>query len=472
MKKLFKYLLLAGICLSNINAETHQNKTFLMPRPIGVNLAMELTTFHDPIFTHKTNKLKSHIQMVPFYQAAIKGENVGKYFGIGNGKNSFIVGDLTDAGVEIDSQYFIHDQGYEFVPGKIVLNPKQQAFGARIDYFQFLKHPLKNTFFKISFPFVCVQNDLHFKDADPGKDVKGNYLTTFFTGKEINQPDAGNKQLSLTKAKLGGRRSVTGIADVDISVGYRLVERKDKHCYIHIGLTAPTGKRANGEYPFEPIYGNGKHVALGWGIDASVKLWEKEKHTGKVIFALNHRYLFDGTEKRTISVKQSDYPFAHYYLAGRTDLGNNSTGIYPAANILTQDLTVRPGNQVDSIAMLSFKFKRFLLDIGYNLFFKESESISLKNWENNKHAIVIPGYDVDGPLNANNILINLNVENLDIGGASTPSQLTHKVFGGLGFGFNISKYPSKLAAGASYEFATANHELEGYAFWGKFIISF
>lgn len=475
MKKIFKYLLLAGICTLNLSAETHQDKTFLMSRPVGVNLAMELATFHDHIFTHKTNTRKSHIQVSPFYQAAIKGEDVGIYFGIGNGKNCFTAGDPTEETNidKIDSRYFIHDQGQDFSKGIITINPKQQVFGTRIDYFQFLEHPFKNTFLKISIPVAWIQNDLHFNASEQKADSDGNYLYDFFSGGEIKQlNDTGNKQQALNKLKMGGRRSAAGVADIDFSLGYRLVERKDKHCYIHVGVTAPTGTRADGEYLFEPVYGNGKHVALGWGIDASVKLWEREHHTGKVIFALNHRYLFDGTEKRTIPVKQDNYPYAHYYLTGRKDLTDNSDGIFPAANVLTQDVTVRPGNQIDSIAALSFNFTRFLFDIGYNLFFKEGEHITLKNWDDDKYAIVIDSYDVTQPIKTDDILINLDKENLNPGGAATPSQLTHKIFGGLGYKFNISKFPSNLALGASYEFATANHELEGYAFWGKFIISF
>ncbi len=476
MKKILKFFLLSIFAVSTAYCETHQARTFLMPRPHGVNLAMELATFHDHIFLHKTNKFNSHVQVTPFYQAAIKGEDVGKYFGIGNGRNYFNVGNPATAGTEVENIYLIHK--YDAPPGvaaastlagTTVFNPKQEAFGVRLDYFQFMKHPLKNTFLKISIPIVYVENDMHFKVDDSVADANSNYLHNFFRGDNITQADAQNTQSALTHAKIGGRRSSAGVADVDIAIGYRLVEKENKHLYIHAGLTAPTGTRVTGEWLFEPVYGNGRHVALGWGIDGSIRLWKKERHWGRLIVALNHRYLFDGTEKRTIPLKSQFFPFAHYYLA----FEKNKAGLLPAANILTQDFTVRPGNQIDSMIALSFKTKRFLVDLGYNLFFKEGESLTLKNWVDETYAIAFTTrHSGTIQANTNDSVIKMNLSNLDIGGAATPSQLTHKAFGAIGYKFNIDRYPSSIAFGGSYEFATANHELEGYAFWGKFGISF
>ena len=228
--------------------------------------------------------------------------------------------------------------------GTIIFNPKQESFGVRLDYFQFMKHPLKNSFLKISVPIVYVENDMHFKIDESIADGQGNYLHNFFRGDTIKQNAAENKQNPLTHAKIGGRRSAAGIADIDISMGYRLIEKENKHLYIHLGITIPTGTKPTGEWLFEPVYGNGGHVALGCGIDGSIRLWNREKHCGRLIFALNHRYLFDGTEKRTIPIKSQAYPFAHYYLSQKYNIPNNDDGtpLFPAANILTQNLTVRP----------------------------------------------------------------------------------------------------------------------------------
>lgn len=486
IKKIIKFLPILALCISTISA--HSKKTFLLPRPQGVNLAMELSTWHDHVFTHATNHKNTHIQTTIFGQGSVRGSETGEYFGIGNGKSSFIVGtpsvvvdNITyGANTEIGNIYLIHKSDFNIadpssfssLAGKVHLNPKQEAYGIRLDWYQFLNHPFKNLFFKVSLPVVYVENDLHLKVDESVDDIDGNTLTEFFKGKTITPYNNESAQDKLEHAKMGGRKSAFGLADADICLGYRLLEKEKKHCNIYVALTAPTGNRVHGEYLFEPVYGNGRHVALGWGIDASAQLWKKERHSGRVIFALNHRYLFDGTERRTIPIKSNQYPFAHYYLAGRIDQINEP--LFPAANILTRKMTVRPGNQLDSILALAFKSKRFLVDLGYNLFYKEAESLRLKHkWQDDQYAIASPDYSEDLNFNDARILFNINKSNLHLDGAATPSQVTHKAFGSLGYKFDIDKkYPTSLSAGASYEFAGSNSALEGYDFWGKFAISF
>ena len=106
-KTLKSFLIAAAIC-GTMSAATHSKRTFLMPRPQGNNLAMELSLYHDYIFD-VNNKFKNTIQATPFYQAGIKGEKVGKYFGIGNGKNNFKIGHAGGTGVEVTNRYFVHN---------------------------------------------------------------------------------------------------------------------------------------------------------------------------------------------------------------------------------------------------------------------------------------------------------------------------------------------------------------------------
>jgi hypothetical protein len=489
IKKIIRLLPIFALTASAAYAHTGDSKTFLLPRPQGVNLAMELSTWHDHIFTHAINKKNSHIQTTLFAQGAVRGEETGRYFGIGNGKNSFHIGtpptvwqDIPyGTNTDVGNIYLVHKDNYNFgdpdtfstLAGTVALNPKQETYGLRLDWYQFLNHPFKKLFFKVSLPFVYVENDIHFRVQNSVPDSVNNTIHAFFSGEKITPYDADSAQTPLKHLKFAGRKTALGLADADICLGYRLVEKEKKHCNLYIALTAPTGNRAKSEYLFEPIYGNGRHVALGWGIDASAQLWKKERHSGRIIFALNQRYLFDGTEKRTIPLKESYYPFSHYYLAGK--VGQENKPLFPAANVLTQDVGVRPGNQIDSILALAFKSKRFLVDLGYNLFYKEAEAVKFKHhWTDDKYAVATADYEeIDTELTGDYILFPLNKSNLNINGAATPSQVTHKAFGSLGYKFMLdNKYPTSLSAGASYEFAESNHALEGYAFWGKFIISF
>ena len=475
--KLLGALLLFTI---SISAGTHSKKTFLMPRSSGVNIAMEKAHWHDHFLNKKENNFRSNYQEMFFHQAGIKGEDVGKYFGI-NGKNTFTVG--APATSDINNRYIIHSQAASTLAGEITFNPKQEVYGIRLDFMHETNHPFKKTFIKASLPVVHVENDMHLKIGNQVAQANDYYLKDFFEGKELTSLANTNKQAALTHGKIGSRRTTTGIADIDLALGYKLLQSENHHLFFNTGVTIATGTRPTGEHLFEPVYGNGNHFGVGFGIDASQKLWKRSRHSGKLVFATNYKYLFEGSEKRTIGINSITYPFAHYY--GLGEVGKPAdTALIPAANILTRDVKVRPGSQIDSMLALSFKSSRFIIDVGYNLFIKKGESVSVRSWEDAKYAIAKDDFDVTGQfirtdankaadITANTLLgKTLDIGDLNVSAASTPSYLTHKAFGSIGYNFNLSKYPSSIAFGGSYEFASSNHELEGYAFWCKGAISF
>ncbi len=482
MKKMLKQFLICLVIFSYATSLTASSKkTFLMPRSFNTNLAMEYTTWHDLVFNYPY-KNQTNLQFTPFYQASTEGSDIGEYFGVGNGKNSFKIFTQTEVNAgtaDVRNRFLIHNQDIanDTRDGTVVLTPKQRAGGLRIDFFQHLNFPFKKMFFKASAPIVYIENDLNYEVKDVENDPNSTILS-FFKGETITQ-DATNKQDALTHAKLpSSKKSKFGVADIDIALGYKIIAEENKHLFLNAGVTIPTGTRTRGEYLFEPVYGNGHHVALGLGLDAAFRLWKKQRHSGKIFFAVNYRYLFEGTEKRTIPLNKVDYKAAHYYLTAKKD-DITGTALTPAANILTQDVSVRPGNQFDAIAMFNFKSKRFLLDIGYNLYTKETESVSLKGtWLDDTYAVVTADFNVNTaglhpfvPTSAN-AEFRINNDTLDIQGAATPSQLTHKLFGGIGYKFTIINYPSTIGIGGSYEFVNSNNALENYAIWTKLGLSF
>lgn len=483
MKKMLKQFLICLAVLSfGSSLVASSEKTFLMPRSFNTNLAMEYTTWHDLVFNYPY-KNQSNLQFTPFYQASTEGSDIGEYFGVGNSKNSFKIftqAEVNAGTADVINRYLIHDHQnnlHQNIDGTVVLTPKQRAGGLRIDFFQHLNFPFKKMFFKASMPLVYVENDLNYEVKDVENDPKQTILS-FFKGETIEQ-DAINKQDALTHAKLPeSKKSKFGVADIDIALGYKIIAKENKHLFLNAAVTIPTGTRTRGEYLFEPLYGNGHHVALGLGLDAAFRLWKKQRHSGKIFFAVNYRYLFEGTEKRTIPLNKVGYKAAHYYLTAKKDdvIG---TALTPAANILTQDVSVRPGNQFDAIAMFNFKSKRFLLDIGYNLYTRETESISLKGqWKDDEYGVVKNDFNVTAdashPFNPTSVHAEFAINNdiLDIQGAATPSQLTHKLFGGVGYKFTIINNPSTVGIGGSYEFVNSNNALENYAIWAKLGLSF
>ena len=415
-----------------------------------------------------------------FTKHSIKGVDIGKYFAI-DGTNQIVIKHaassisvITDEDIDVWDRFLIHNYnqaGQTTIDADFNLNPKQEVYGIRLDFFGFLNNPIPNGFFKISAPITYIENHLNSKYNTDTPDANDDKISDFFLGKTINAGVAGDLQEELTYGKIDStNKTAFGIADIDVHLGYRLIDNKKNHVYISGLVTIPTGNKPKSEFMFEPIYGNGNHVGIGLEIDGQMRLWKKKNHKGFLGFALKHKYTMSGTEKRLIPLNLANYPFAHYYLAQKvgTTANLSGTALFPAANFLAQDVTIRPGNSVEGFLGFKFKTKRFLIDTGYNLYFKEKENISLKMaWIDDVYAIAKENYDTTQVFNPANELVKINNNILDLNGAVTPNQFSHKLFASLGYNFNLTKNPSHIGIGVGYELASNNYELEGYEFWIK-----
>jgi len=489
-KSLLCTMFMLGLTLS-ASAKTYSQKTFLAPRPVGVNLPMEKSTWHEYAYQkldlYGGHTIKTHFQITPFYQASSDKHDTGAYFGIGKG-NSFSVAQYTTVPAnkgDIVGGNLIHDvdaNGNDIsdLAGKVTFNPKQEIWGVRLDYFQDVQHPCKKLFFRASMPVVYVENDMNLKIENQTKVTVGGKefgLADFFAGKvNVTQDmDAENMQTGLTKAKIDGERTKFGIGDIELGLGYKIHQTKKDHVFLSLGLTIPVADAPTGDYLFEPVCGNNKHIGLGFRLDSSVNLWEGQHGAIRALFDVDYHYLFDATEHRTLSPKHtSDMGYlGYYYLAAKN--GQKDNPLFPAANVLTQPLRIKPGSQLDAMFALSFKSSGFVIDLGYDLYYRDEEGVWLKEWTDNVYGISQTDYFTSldfGPENAvgDSLLIK---ESIDIDACKTPSQITNKIFAGFGYQFNFAKkVPGLVGIGGSYEFVCDNSALEQYAVWLKLGVSF
>jgi hypothetical protein len=479
-KKIFGFLFLATLCLANIKAATYSNKTFLMPRPVGVNMAMEYTTWHKILFNNPPeNQFGANFEVTGFYQDSDNKKDLGKYFGV-NKKHDFVIGDATK---DVKFDYIFHAvTGHDTTSAKVEFNPNQKAYGARLDYYQDLCFILKGLYLKANTPFVKIENNMHM-DIDDATDLfANNNLEKYFKGKYIQEfdshADVQNMQTNLKKAKIHGEQSTEGFADVDVILGYKGFDEERYQIKFNLGLTIPTGNDVKGESLFEAIRGNGRHWGFGGGFDAQVDLYKKNHWTIRLINAYNYRYLFESFEKRTLGLNKTfrdQINFSQYFLLGKVSAEHNQN-LIPAANILTTKVDVTPGSQLDGILSLDFIYKNFVFDLGYNLFFREHESLELNEdpFGDDQYGVAEPSFNTANAFTQTAAIEDhlLTIHDLDLKGASTPSLLTHKLYGGLGWAMSKKGYSALLGIGGSYEFATSNCDLETWALWAKFGVSF
>ncbi|KKP22945.1 MAG: hypothetical protein SZ59_C0004G0020 [candidate division TM6 bacterium GW2011_GWF2_28_16] len=507
MNKLLKGLLVTALVVGTVNADT--NKTFLMPRSAGVNLPMEYTTFNELIQHKNGDFFGAHFQVVPFYMDSTNGSDIGKYFGIA-GKNTFVIGNstLVTAGTaDMNYGYIIHNIATAATAGVATLNfdPELQAYGARIDYYQDLEKILDGLYLKVALPIVHTETKINrtVSSVTASNNLTEAHLNEYFAGTYSQDIADANAQAVLEHAKRDGSHSETSVADIDVVLGYKIWDKEKYSFALNLGLTIPVGNDADGDWAFEPIVGNGDHWGFGGGLDAMVRLWKKNDQDIKLTLAANYRYLFSGTEKRTLGLNDVDgveVPFGQYYLAATIGDIRRTQQLQPVANLLTQDVKVETGSQLDAELYFTYNNGGWNVELGYNLFYKDSEDVSLKNaWSDGVYGIAfidqtfatggdgtfVASADGTAAVGANGGsrgLINNTPTNTALGQttrayginthvAESASQFTNKIFGGVGYIFREWEYPMMLNISGAYEFADRD-AIENWQIWGKIGVKF
>jgi hypothetical protein len=133
---------------------------------------------------------------------------------------------------------------------------------------------------------------------------------------------------------------------------------------------------------------------------------------------------------------------------------------FPVANKTTLNVDITPGSQLDAIAALAYNKGGFTLDLGYNLYFRQEESLKIKDSFNDTAYY----YAADNLFTKD--------DHIDVTAAETPSQFTNGIFGAVGYTFKNWDYPLMVGLGGKYEFASKNNAVEGWQAWIKAGLSF
>jgi hypothetical protein len=487
MMRKINLLLLAAFITGSLSAGTHTQKTYIQTRPFLSNLPMEYSTWHTQVNKDKIGSWGGSFQATGFFQSSQNESNLGTYFGYNpiqdpNGTRDYIPVEVANDADDIPAINIFHNRVPDdnALSGKIQLNPAQRAIGLRLDYYQ----AFKDFFFKVSTPITHVESGLHPKAIGPMIAAtegagSGQTIINYFEG-NVEETTAGsdNLQNKLQYAKIGKNQSRTGLGDIELAAGYSIFKKKGHHFKAGIDLTIPTGNKAKGEWLMEPITGNGGYWGLGVFADSKFLLWKHEKGKIEFLTAANLQYLFSNNEKRTLGLKdyggRNYFALAQYYLAGQQ--GTNA--LFPAANVLTQDVKVEPQLNFELMASTVLISDNFTFEFGYNLFYKEKETIKLRHdWTNNTYALAVTDYDSSGAAfnpetNSFDGAGPINWNNIDLEPAQTPSALTNKVYCAMGYSFNEWKRPWMLGMGLGYEFHAGNTALEGFEIWMKTALSF
>ena len=582
MNNMLKGLLVTALAISASHVSAATNQGFLsVPRAQKASLLLDSAIAHDLEKTNHKDRLGGNLMVRGYYSQSTNKKALGQYFGINN-SDSFKAawGASTNAninGTMVNAGYLVHDSNAalgNYPPGvagagnavvapvanngiflaldtnaaglaatvaaiaaapiknvaTITFAPQTTSYGLELGYVQCLSKIVDGLHLSISLPIEKVENNMNLAVTGGANANDASALTQFFAGSLAAAQTAGylnaganmSGQGQLTKGLIKGVQSATGIADIDVAVGYDFLREENWTAGLNIAMSIPTGNTPTGQYLFEPIYGNGGHFELGLGGRVAGKLWhEGDQHIGLSVQA-DYRYGFKANETRTLSITKVGIAdnLNQYYLVNKVN--SAITAEAPFANSFTLPVSVTPNSAVRGNLGLNYGNGGFVFGLAYAPSWKQAESVSVAATVAAATGVMAPQAGslsvVDDAVGttfggAGGLIAagNAGVATLDAAAtagtqiptvgvpaqsantlavavaASTAnptlpnnvttfaaadvnansslrgSQLGHRIGGDMGYTFKNWEFPVTIGAGAHYEFANSNAVAEN---WG------
>lgn len=478
MQKTIKTLAIALLALSSQYIHSYTGKTYLADRPKGVDSLLEKVGLQNMNSSKAEDAFGATFQATLFYNESLQSDKIAQYF-LTNDKSSF---DLTrnQLRLVIPDHNPGHGAGQPLdADGNttIKLNPTVRTYGFLLSYYQDLEKILPGLYFNVRAPLVEVDTDLGAVVSGANAETTKKFLNGSLNEIPATQDYARE---SLRNARYAGKNSAIGIADIDLRMGYAFLQRESCSLGLNVGLTIPTSLAAESKQVFEAIYGNGGHWGFGFGAEGKHQLWSNNNASLDIHANSDYRYLFTNTERRTFGLKGEGLG-QYRIIAKQAVADSTNTAATPAANALTINTDVTPNHQLDTVVGLTYSYGGLLFDLGYNLYFRNSENLKLRDaWSDSSYVLVTDpavhfGGGAGGGANftvAGATHKNLTNDLIDWESAKTPSQLTNKILVGAGYIFKEWEYPIMLGVGGHYEIPSKNSALRTWGFYFKSGVSF
>lgn len=305
--------------------------------------------------------------------------------------------------------------------------------------------------------------------------------------------------------KLMAAEKKTGVADIELKLGYDYLDCDTCHLDGYFGIVIPTSTRPKGEYLFEAITGHNRHAGFMMGASYGMLVWENCDKMISWEIDTNSRYLFRNTQTRSFDLKNR--PWSRYMLAIKDQAAataieggtfeNALANATPGINVFTKKMHITPRFSFNiNTAFVYENGCGFHAELGYNFWARQAERAKLKDEWTNEVALL----NVDpnaytggtyGSLNVVNRLSNVGDDNtgtgveystgengnairlqdLNLQSAAHPAAMSHIVFLTAGYEWDDYCYPIYAGFGGSYEFSGVNTAVNRWTLWGKFGVS-
>ncbi len=365
--------------------------------------------------------------------------------------------------------------------GAVNFQPKIQNFIADIDLFIGWDQFVCGLWSRISIPVNWTNWNMHLCDSNQSN--PGNLIFPFnlmVDGEAADVPYAnlqqgwvGNRPFGdapvMLSGCINGAKDVTEVAGLKLELGYDFIRKTDRHFALSCLVVVPTGNTANAQYLFEPISGSNKQWELGIDINAHYNFWEAiECHKSLGIhFDVAIMGMLKRNQKRLFGLRAGPdgtcNAGAAWLLLKEFDSAQEYSILQRASNILALNANIGSGFETNLGILLKYVHSHFSIDLGYELYYRNSESIS------NRVPIAEKKYGIKGDTGAgtnttastSTISINgtpdgtpvyLKDSDVCVCTALQPAYLSNKLFNFIAHNWDSNWQPT-FGVGYSYEWA-------------------
>jgi len=395
-----KQILVVGVAIFSVmqlSAEVSVSANLFLGRAFSANMAREL------LMTGPTNE-QNNSDWNGFFSATAayqRSWNQSETHGIGaypfwSGTNSMLAGNNDS----VDTNFDVYQFGLGPVTtiptgSSISLNPVIWNPGADLLLYIGARKNETGAFFKIK----SAINDM---TVDPQLTEVNSVVATSYLQGELSLPTGipsplvANPSTTMTQAFAGGsaqgdyrpmkfglingkQQSGAHFSDTEMTFGYNFVCQKNYNS-VSLGarVAAPTGTKPTAKYILEPLTGRGGYWGVGGYLAGNFTLWQcaDERHKLFLNFMSNGMHLCTANVMRSYDLTANGHG-SKYLLVADYNQGVYQSSIQNLINISTVESQSSFGFEGDAAVALSFMSGGFRLDLGYNVWGRTKENLTI-----------------------------------------------------------------------------------------------
>lgn len=514
------------------------SQTFFTVNPqFQAGMPERITLWRNDRTTARKDGYNGTLQLVPFGGRSTRASDLAAYFSIDykpvllvvEDPSNLIAKDILSEHLNIYTQNIGTPPPANYFQSQISFEPRYNVAGLGVSYRQGFarRDDGKGFFFEMSFPIEEVKTSMHLGETiitNGGGALECAQLTpavgsTFLQcplqsavalNGQPTSPVGSVCEAFQQPAWAFGRiendshyMSKSGVADVDLLVGYDVVNTDCCYFSSHLGVLAATGNTPEGIRMFEPIVGYNKTTAIRYGGQFGLELWTHATKDRSLWFYFQSEFFFHLQKTQTRSFDLKNKPWSRYMQvynsqeqANEAYLTGNRFLHTPGINVFTQSVNVKAGTSRTYNSGLTFNSKGLQAELGYTFCARPAECVELQCAF--PRGIALKSLSTPGAVNNVQTINNevncddqlpastaytyspldfyndntLSGDDLDMNSAAHPAFLSYIIYGSMGHRWDDRDYPVFIGGGGSYEFTADNSTMTRWLLWGKVGFSF